>query len=202
MTPDQMRRLRFRAHVHVGTSDGRPQPPGSCYGRYEPCGEHHVHDDRCGGRDLVCGHGHREDSDLAALLSSYDKLQSRLAAHEHLEEDWTFNRATGHTNSSSLYLEMAAIVEDIIRQSAHALIAGRAGSVARHILAHLAHKHGFRPKPIASQPAASGPAIRAAGAQAGVAARGHGRPASRDEIESESSGRGAGGNGGRIGDGT
>jgi hypothetical protein len=25
-----------------------------CYGRYEPCGEHHVHDMHCGGSPLIC----------------------------------------------------------------------------------------------------------------------------------------------------
>lgn len=64
---DALSRLRYRAHVHVGDSSGEvPRVLGGCYGEYEPCGEHHAHDGRCGSRRLVCGR--REDHDAVALL--------------------------------------------------------------------------------------------------------------------------------------
>lgn len=57
--------------------------------------------------------------------------------------DWTRDE-TGHSNSSREYLRLVAEVERIIRDSAHALILGRADSVARTIVSNLAHKHGMR----------------------------------------------------------
>jgi hypothetical protein len=60
-----------------------------------------------------------------------------------LSPDWT---ALGtRSNSSPMFLALRAEVESIIRESAHALIAGRAGGVAGTILATLAHRHGLRP---------------------------------------------------------
>lgn len=178
MTSEQMNRLRWRAHVHIGTGDGKEQPPGTCYGSYETCGEHHVHDDRCGGRSLVCGV--REDKDLAALLSSYDKLQAKVNAYEHLEEDWTLDRASGRTNSSALYLETRRRVEEIIRDSAHSLIAGRAGDVAGLILSQLAHKFGFSPRRVLPDAATSATPQRDAAAERGAATGGGGAGAARD----------------------
>lgn len=64
MTDEILKRLQRRAHVH---SD-------RCYGRYEPCGEHHVHDYSCGGRPLYCGTA--EDTDLVALLNDYEQLKN------------------------------------------------------------------------------------------------------------------------------
>lgn len=76
MTEDQERRLRWRAHVHVGSARGDvKQPPGSCYGSYETCGEHHAHDDHCGIRRLVCFR--EQDADLAALLAAYDAMKAK-----------------------------------------------------------------------------------------------------------------------------
>lgn len=63
---DALARLRARVHVHVGDGSGRTQPHGTCYGSYEVCGEHHAHDEMCGGRRLVCGRD--EDRDGIALL--------------------------------------------------------------------------------------------------------------------------------------
>jgi hypothetical protein len=60
-----------------------------------------------------------------------------------LSPDWT---ALGtRSNSSPMFLALRAEVESIIRESAHALNAGRAGGVAGTILATLAHRHGLRP---------------------------------------------------------
>lgn len=63
LTDDQWRELLRRAHVHHA----------GCYGRYEPCGEHHAHDDRCGGRPLVCGQ--RQDELLVAVLDELRDLR-------------------------------------------------------------------------------------------------------------------------------
>ena len=59
---DAFARLRRSVHVHVGDGSGNAQPHGGCYGRYETCGEHHMHDARCGSRDLICGRSDDEDS--------------------------------------------------------------------------------------------------------------------------------------------
>lgn len=74
---DALRRFRRRAHVHVGTADGEPQPPGSCYGPYETCGEHHLHSTTCGGRELVCGRP--EDRDAVALVEWFDAVLDEVA---------------------------------------------------------------------------------------------------------------------------
>ena len=47
-----------------------------CYGRYEPCGEHHMHDSTCGSCPLVCGR--REDADLVLLLDVYVRLCAEI----------------------------------------------------------------------------------------------------------------------------
>ena len=73
---DALKRVRARAHVHKGDGSGRPQPLGSCYGEYETCGEHHAHDDTCGGRALICGR--KEDRDLVAIVALVDRLQAQL----------------------------------------------------------------------------------------------------------------------------
>lgn len=69
MTKEILKRLRNRAHVHID----------DCYGRYQPCGEHHMHDAMCGSRPLRCGQ--REDEDLVALLKEYDRLAVFEAIH-------------------------------------------------------------------------------------------------------------------------
>ena len=74
-------RLRRRAHVHVV----------SCYGSYEPCGEHHAHDNKCGGRLVVCGRA--EDVDLLALLGEYDRL--RAAPPEPFPPNTALGRRVG-----------------------------------------------------------------------------------------------------------
>jgi hypothetical protein len=70
---DALARLRRAVHVHVGDGSGGPQPHSSCYGSYETCGEHHVHDERCGGRRLVCGR--KQDRDAIAIL---EWIEARL----------------------------------------------------------------------------------------------------------------------------
>lgn len=73
---DALARLRYRAHVHVGSPSGAvARTPGSCYGEYEPCGELHACDAHCGSRRLICGRS--EDRDAVALL---EWIEARLAA--------------------------------------------------------------------------------------------------------------------------
>lgn len=58
-------RLRRGAHVH---SD-------FCFDGYQPCGEHHVHDNTCGSRPLLCRQ--REDKDLVEVLAAVDAVIAR-----------------------------------------------------------------------------------------------------------------------------
>ena len=48
-----------------------------CYGPYEPCGEHHVHDMKCGGRSLLC---RRRESgpELRALHEALQRLETDI----------------------------------------------------------------------------------------------------------------------------
>jgi len=57
--------------------------------------------------------------------------------------DWTAK--DGPSNGSDLFNDVACDVESIIRESASALINGRANDVARVIVAHFAHQHKFVP---------------------------------------------------------
>lgn len=67
MTDDvQIQRLRIRAHEHTDL----------CYGRYEPCGEHHMHDMTCGNYPLLCGT--REDEDLVRMFVAFDAMAARV----------------------------------------------------------------------------------------------------------------------------
>lgn len=59
------------------------------------------------------------------------------------EGDWTMKG--GRSNSSDLFVELSDEVGRIIRDSAHALLAGNAQNVGRLIMAHLAHRHGLAP---------------------------------------------------------
>lgn len=67
LTDDDLRRLLIRTHVH----------DDCCYGTYEPCGEHHAHDNACGARPLIC----RRPSDPDALVyfAVISELLSRRA---------------------------------------------------------------------------------------------------------------------------
>lgn len=60
-------------------------------------------------------------------------------------DDWTAGPGGG-SNNSHLSKTLTDEVERIIRNGAHDLIAGRAGTVAGVILARLAHEHGLRPR--------------------------------------------------------
>lgn len=62
-------------------------------------------------------------------------------------DDWTVGQS-GRSNSSAQFLGLIRAVERIIRSSGHDLIQGRAGTVARVIVATLAHEHGLEPGPI------------------------------------------------------
>ena len=71
---DALARLRYRAHRHVGVSSGLKREPGpTCYGDYETCGEHHMHDATCGSRTLICRRP--DDPDAVALL---EWIEARL----------------------------------------------------------------------------------------------------------------------------
>lgn len=59
--------------------------------------------------------------------------------------DWTVDPASGRSNSSDEFEGLCRAVERLIRDSAHDLISGDAGTVARLIMAQLAHKHGLGP---------------------------------------------------------
>jgi hypothetical protein len=72
ITDEQLQALRRRAHQHTSR----------CYGRYEPCGEHHAHDDKCGDRPLVCGQ--REEPELAMMLDEIDSLRVALKDGDRL----------------------------------------------------------------------------------------------------------------------
>jgi hypothetical protein len=58
--------------------------------------------------------------------------------------DWTQNDK-GRVNSSPVFVELCAEVSRLIRNEAHTLITGDTFSVARLILAQLAHRHGLAP---------------------------------------------------------
>lgn len=60
-------------------------------------------------------------------------------------KDWTVDPVTHRANSSPAFLELSSRVEEIIRNDAHRLIAGRAGDTATLIIAQLAHVYRMRP---------------------------------------------------------
>lgn len=57
--------------------------------------------------------------------------------------DWTVK--DGRSNSSDEFLRLIDEVDSIIRDSGHSLIRGKTKSVARLIMAQLAHVHGLAP---------------------------------------------------------
>ncbi len=61
-------------------------------------------------------------------------------------KDWTTNPATQKSNSSDKFEELVGAVEILIFNSSHQLIRGQANSVARLIMAQLAHVHNLEPK--------------------------------------------------------
>lgn len=77
--------------------------------------------------------GHVVDAALI-VLSVVDKNK---------KGEWTISN--GRWNTSEEMRELCAVVERLIRDSAHDLIAGRADKVAGLIIAQLAHKHGMAP---------------------------------------------------------
>lgn len=90
---------------------------------------------------------HRTRSDMVRVL-----LLEAMAARRKKEgnamsteqsTDWTAE--DGRANSSPLFLALVRDVERMIRDGAHDLITGRAGTVARVIVANLAHRHGLTP---------------------------------------------------------
>jgi len=63
------------------------------------------------------------------------------------DSDWTVDPRTGRSNSSNQFVSVCDEVERLVRSEAHALMRGDAASVARLIVANLAHKHGLVPTP-------------------------------------------------------
>lgn len=78
--------------------------------------------------------------DSAKAIEAQYNLKSRLYRY-----DWTIDPETGRSNSSPEFLELVEVVERIIQNSAHDLVAGRPEKVARLILARLAHGYGLSP---------------------------------------------------------
>jgi hypothetical protein len=81
--------------------------------------------------------------DLTAILDEINRLRE---AELQSTDDWTRDPETGRSNSSQKYIETVKIVERLIRDEAHLLIAGRADSTAGLIVSQLAHKYGFAPR--------------------------------------------------------
>ena len=65
LTDDDLQRLLIRTHVH----------DDYCYGTYEPCGEHHAHDNACGARPLICRRP--SDPDAPAYFAVISELLAR-----------------------------------------------------------------------------------------------------------------------------
>lgn len=61
-----------------------------------------------------------------------------------MAKDWTAHR--GRANSSNEFKRCVALVDEIICGSGHALIHGQTESVARLIVAQLAHVRGLAPR--------------------------------------------------------
>lgn len=61
-----------------------------------------------------------------------------------VSKDWTIK--DGRVNNSDQFETLVERVDELIRGSAHDLIAGRSAIVARLIMAQLAHKHGLAPR--------------------------------------------------------
>lgn len=97
------------------------------------------------GRDAPWG-AHTVNA-MIEIISGVDRTHPRPVSPEERARalDWT-RGSDGRSNTSDAYREACAAVEGIIRSSAHALIAGQAGTVATSIVARLAHVHGLGPK--------------------------------------------------------
>lgn len=61
-----------------------------------------------------------------------------------VSKDWTIK--DGRVNNSDQFEILVERVDELIRGSAHDLIAGRSAIVARLIMAQLAHEHGLAPR--------------------------------------------------------
>lgn len=60
------------------------------------------------------------------------------------DRDWT-RGADGRSNTSATFVGAVAVVERMIRDGAHSLIGGNVETVARTIVANLAHVQGWTP---------------------------------------------------------
>jgi transcriptional regulator with GAF, ATPase, and Fis domain len=61
-----------------------------------------------------------------------------------MAKGWT-TRDDGYSNASPAFMRICSEVERLIRSDAHSLIAGKADSTGRLIVAQLAHVHGLAP---------------------------------------------------------
>lgn len=93
---------------------------------------------------------------ITRKFATKPKRKPRSLALGTCSADWTVE--AGRCNSSPKFLFLVDEVEQLIRNEAHSLIAGRAQDVARLIIAQLTHKHGLSPNDQA-QPRAGEPPI-------------------------------------------
>lgn len=61
-----------------------------------------------------------------------------------IKPDWTSDE-NGRSNSSETFCKLCDEIERLIRNDAHSIVSGNAGSTARLIMAQLAHVHGLAP---------------------------------------------------------
>lgn len=66
-----------REHYHRHTD--------RCWGAYEPCGEHHMHDDKCGSRRLIC----RKRESSRAINRLHDVLETEK--HDWHQVGWEYD---------------------------------------------------------------------------------------------------------------
>ena len=77
-------------------------------------------------------------------LYSPEKKQKYLDLYRTPKHyDWT--KKNGRSNSSDNYLELVDVVDELIKDSAHALIRGESHFVAGLIMAQLVHKYHLIP---------------------------------------------------------
>jgi hypothetical protein len=84
-------------------------------------------------------------------MSDREKLTQALEERDWLTSDWTQSRL-GVSNCSQDFRRLVTVVERIIREDAHALLAGRADETARLIVANLAHKYAMGPPSFPDDP--------------------------------------------------
>ena len=73
-------------------------------------------------------------------------MERREEPMTRLGPDWTLDRSTGRTNSAPEFLALVGVVDHLIRSEFSGLDQRASENAARLIMAHLAHKHGLRPR--------------------------------------------------------